>query len=499
MAVAIILKSSSVEDRRPQPAQLSFNEISLNYNEAGPFICCKDSSGKIVQLGGVKFNADVPADALPGTWWWNTGTKTLYVWDGLIWNEVGGQSGGGTGITQILGDDGIDAFVNGSVVTLNVDADSNKGLHFLADRLAINVGANLSFDSEGRLKADILSVSYKGTLDLANDPVVSNPNLNDAYINTVVGTLNAAWQAATGEGAVAVKSGDAVIYGPSGWSFIPASATPTDLGVNGRTATQLNITSSTGSNAALLAATDLLAGLMTAGDKDKLDDIEDGAQVNVNSDWVATTGDAEILNKPTIPAAQVNSDWSATSGIAQILNKPSVIDGDAPSDGKNYGRKDAAWSEIEPGGVTQISAGTNVTISPVGGTGAVTVNTDIGEAPNDGLQYARQSEAWTEVTGAIAIVDTTSINTNFAISPDTGTMFIGFINANRTYTDDMDSGESITMMVRRSNAAYSITWPSIKWVGGSQPILPSATGAYAIITVWKAGTTLFGSYGGDAS
>jgi len=32
-------------------------------------------------------------------------------------------------------------------------------------------------------------------------------------------------------------------------------------------------------------------------------------------------------NKPTIPAAQVNSDWDADSGVAQILHKPSINDG----------------------------------------------------------------------------------------------------------------------------------------------------------------------------
>ena len=58
--------------------------------------------------------------------------------------------------------------------------------------------------------------------------------------------------------------------------------------------------------------------------KTKLDGIESGAQVNVNADWNATTGDAEILNKPTIPAAQVNSDWNATSGVEEILNKPTI-------------------------------------------------------------------------------------------------------------------------------------------------------------------------------
>lgn len=40
---------------------------------------------------------------------------------------------------------------------------------------------------------------------------------------------------------------------------------------------------------------------------------------------VATSGDYDDLtNKPTIPAAQVNSDWNASTGVAQILNKPSL-------------------------------------------------------------------------------------------------------------------------------------------------------------------------------
>ena len=35
--------------------------------------------------------------------------------------------------------------------------------------------------------------------------------------------------------------------------------------------------------------------------KNKLDSIASGAEVNVNADWNATSGDAQILNKPTIP------------------------------------------------------------------------------------------------------------------------------------------------------------------------------------------------------
>jgi hypothetical protein len=41
-------------------------------------------------------------------------------------------------------------------------------------------------------------------------------------------------------------------------------------------------------------------------------------------DWNASSGDYQILNKPTIPAAQVNSDWNSVSGVAEILNKPTI-------------------------------------------------------------------------------------------------------------------------------------------------------------------------------
>ena len=41
---------------------------------------------------------------------------------------------------------------------------------------------------------------------------------------------------------------------------------------------------------------------------------------------VATSGDYnDLTNKPTIPAAQVNADWDASSGVAQILNKPTNV------------------------------------------------------------------------------------------------------------------------------------------------------------------------------
>lgn len=85
-----------------------------------------------------------------------------------------------------------------------------------------------------------------------------------------------------------------------------------------------------------------LSAVATSGSYTDLTDTPTIPAAQVNSDWDAASGVAEILNKPslstvatsgsytdlidkpTIPAAQVNSDWNAASGVAQILNKPTI-------------------------------------------------------------------------------------------------------------------------------------------------------------------------------
>ncbi len=43
---------------------------------------------------------------------------------------------------------------------------------------------------------------------------------------------------------------------------------------------------------------------------------------------VATSGSyTDLANRPSIPAAQVNTDWAATSGVTQVLNKPTTLSG----------------------------------------------------------------------------------------------------------------------------------------------------------------------------
>lgn len=64
----------------------------------------------------------------------------------------------------------------------------------------------------------------------------------------------------------------------------------------------------------------------TSDEKTKLSTIAEGAEVNVNADWNATSGDAQILNKPTIPDAQIQADWNQATDTAKdyIKNKPTI-------------------------------------------------------------------------------------------------------------------------------------------------------------------------------
>jgi hypothetical protein len=126
-------------------------------------------------------------------------------------------------------------------------------------------------------------------------------------------------------------------------------------------------------------------------------------------DWNASSGDYQILNKPTIPAAQVNSDWNAVSGVAEILNKPTLatvattgdyadlinqpfiptnlddladVNAPAPSNGQvlTYNSTTSDWEAVTPAGggsVTSVAltvpSAFNVTGSPITTAGTLAI------------------------------------------------------------------------------------------------------------------------------
>ena len=85
-----------------------------------------------------------------------------------------------------------------------------------------------------------------------------------------------------------------------------------------------DISSSTAiSGSKLQTASSGNAGSMSAAEHIKLNGIATGAEVNVQSDWNSSSGDSQILNKPSIPVL-IDEDDMATNSASQVPSQQSV-------------------------------------------------------------------------------------------------------------------------------------------------------------------------------
>lgn len=91
------------------------------------------------------------------------------------------------------------------------------------------------------------------------------------------------------------------------------------------------LVSSTGTDVTLPLADDTNAGLLSSAEYTKLAGIEAGAEVNVSVDWLASSGDAAILNKPTLGTASALDVGTAALDVVQLdaLAKLPAVDGSA--------------------------------------------------------------------------------------------------------------------------------------------------------------------------
>ena len=120
---------------------------------------------------------------------------------------------------------------------------------------------------------------------------------------------------------------------------------PTIPSINGL-ATETFVTNITDEKVDKVTGKGLSENDYTTAEKNKLNGIQAGAEVNVNADWNATSGDAQILNKPTIPDT---SNFALKTEVPLVVFKtitPTVVTGKTvetciysiplPVDGLNY-------------------------------------------------------------------------------------------------------------------------------------------------------------------
>ena len=102
----------------------------------------------------------------------------------------------------------------------------------------------------------------------------------------------------------------------------PHGTTKADIGLgNVDNTSDINKPVSIATQTALDLKVDKVAGKQlstedyTTNEKNKLAGIQSGAEVNVNADWNSTSGDSQILNKPTLSEVALSGDYSDLNNI----------------------------------------------------------------------------------------------------------------------------------------------------------------------------------------
>ena len=274
----------------------------------------EDGAG-IEVTGSVSTYADLPSGLTTedeGKGYYVEADGKLYIWNGTSFpaNGDGVQiqgPQGPQGIQGIQGEQGPQGAQGPA------GADGADGVSPTATVVRTQNGATITItDAQGTTTADV----YDGSI--ANIPIASSEVLGAIKVGSNLSI--------TADGVLSADAQQVTLY--------PTTGQNTDGAMTQKATTDA---------LSLKADSSSLAAVATSGNYNDLsnkpiipmiptqtsafaNDGSDGTSVYVEADElaaVATSGNYnDLANKPTIPDAQVNSDWNADSGVAQILNKP---------------------------------------------------------------------------------------------------------------------------------------------------------------------------------
>ena len=92
---------------------------------------------------------------------------------------------------------------------------------------------------------------------------------------------------------------------------------------------------------------------------------------------------------------------------------------------------------------------------------------------------------------------TATLGSTATLNPGTGGIQYLTLGQNTTITLSMATGQSMLVVVTATASNYTITWPTMKWSGGSAPTLGGSTPT--AIEIWYDGNDYYGATIGDMS
>ena len=94
-------------------------------------------------------------------------------------------------------------------------------------------------------------------------------------------------------------------------------------------------------------------------------------------------------------------------------------------------------------------------------------------------------------------VYTVTSASSITLNPSNGGIQVLTMGTNSSVALTISSGQSMLLIVTATGSNYTITWPTMKWVGGSAPTLGGANAT--AIELWAVSSQLYGATVGDLS
>jgi hypothetical protein len=267
----------------------------------------------------------------------------------------------GSALTVVRGQEGTTAAYHAPATA--VDHDLTAG------SLTSYVNAVATGDEGGggiAAVVDDTSPELGGNLDMNGFTIAGNSAATLGYVNGVSSSIQTQLNskaATSGLATVATSGSYTDLTGTPSLATVATSGSYTDL-----TGTPSLATVATSGSYTDLTGTPSLATVATSGSYD------------------------DLSSKPSIPSAQVNSDWSAGSGVAEILNKPSlatVATSGSYTDLTSKPTLGPSSAGTTPLLVPQAGAGFDAQVAIVGGplVGQISLTMGTGAAGQNGNSY----------------------------------------------------------------------------------------------------------------
>jgi len=141
------------------------------------------------------------------------------------------------------------------------------------------------------------------------------------------------------------------------------------------------------------------------------------------------------------------------------------------------------------------------TVWAAGGTVSFLNSTDIGvtvqgydadTAKTDVAQTYTAEQTFGELKEGVYTLATTG---TIALDPANGSVQTSVLTGAPTFTDSLESGQSITLHLEGGDA-NTVTWPAMTWTTSAGNAAPALT-AKDTLTLWKVDTVLYGAYVGS--